>query len=117
MKRLIPAAVIFIFIIAVCVTAHIFTDCACDKTLSDIEKFYDKKISADELEKAWKDRKEEMSLFVNHSFLDDISVYIGQLTLSNNDDSIPELDMIYKNIESTLNLIKDEQTLALHSFY
>lgn len=117
MKRLIPATIIFIFIISVCITAHICIDRACDKTIADIEKFYSDELSAKELEKIWKDRKEEMSLFVNHEFLDEVSVYIGQLTLSSEEDDIPELDMAYKNIKTTLSLIKAEQTLALHSFY
>ncbi len=117
MKRLIPAGIIFVLVIAVCITAHTFIDRACDKTIVDIEKFYNEEIDAAQLEKIWKDRKEEMSLFVNHEFLDEMSLYIGQLTLSSKEDNIPELDMTYKNINTTLSLIKAEQTLALHSFY
>lgn len=117
MKRLIPAAIIFVFIIAICITAHICIDRACDQTLIDVEKFYNEKITANELEKQWRERKENMALFVNHSFLDDVSIYIGQLTLSNKENTIPEFDMVYKSIKTTLKLIKDEQTLALHSFY
>ncbi len=117
MKRLIPAAIILVFIITICVWAHICIDRACDKTLSDVKKFYNEKITAQELEKLWRERKENMALFVNHEFLDEISIFIGQLTLSSDENSRLELDMIYKNVETTLKLIKDEQTLALHSFY
>ncbi|MDO4608221.1 MAG: DUF4363 family protein [Clostridia bacterium] len=117
MKRLIPAAIILIFVIVICITAHTCIDRACDQTIVDIERFYKEEMSGKELEKIWRDRKEEMSLFVNHEFLDEVSVYIGQLTLSSEEDDIPELDMAYKNIKTTLSLIKAEQTLALHSFY
>ncbi len=117
MKRLIPAGIIFVLVIAICITAHKFIDQSCEKTIVDIERFYNEEISGKELEKIWKDRKEEMSLFVNHEFLDEMSLYIGQLTLSSEEDNIPELDMTYKNINTTLSLIKAEQTLALHSFY
>ncbi len=117
MKRLIPATIILIFVISVCTAAHICIDRACDQTIADIESFYNEEISGKQLEKIWKDRKEKMSLFVNHEFLDEVSVYIGQLTLSSEEDDIPELDMAYKNIKTTLSLIKAEQTLALHSFY
>ncbi len=117
MKRLIPAVIIFVIVITVCVTAHICIDRACDQTLEDMEMFYSEQLTAKELEKIWHDRKEKMSLFVNHSFLDELSLYIGQLTLSSEEDNIPELDMTYRNIKTTLSLIKSEQTLALHSFY
>lgn len=117
MKRLIPAAIILIFIISVCICAHVFVDRACDQTVNDIEAYYNNKITASTLENSWKERKEQMALFVNHDFLDKISVYIGQLTVSSSNGSSPELNAIYKNIESVLSLIKAEQKFALHSFY
>ena len=85
-------------------------------TIDDIENYYNKKITATQLENIWKERKEQMALFVNHGFLDKISVYIGQLTIATNDNS-PEFETVYKNIESVISLIKAEQKFALHSFY
>ncbi|MBQ8741493.1 MAG: DUF4363 family protein [Clostridia bacterium] len=117
MKRLIPATLIFIFIIAVCIGAHMYVDNACDQTINDIENYYNQSITGDELEEKWQERKENMALFVNHNFLDKISVYIGQLTLTEEEDNSPEFDTVYKNIESILELIKAEQKFALHSFY
>lgn len=117
MKRLIPAAIILILLISVCIGSHIYVDRACEKTLIDINAFQDKKISASTLENFWKERKEQMGIFVNHSFLDKISLYIGQLTLSIEKDNSSEFDTVYKNIETLLELIKAEQKLALHSFY
>ena len=116
MKRLIPAAIILLFIISICIIAHIFVDHACEKTLDDIEHFYNGSITAAQLENRWKERKEQMALFVNHDFLDKISVYIGQLTITTN-DNLPEHNAVYKNIESVLSLIKAEQEFAPHSFY
>ncbi len=116
MKRLIPAVIILVFIISICVVAHICVDRACEKTLDDIEVFYNGGITADQLENRWKERKEQMALFVNHGFLDKISVYMGQLTLATDDNS-HELNAVYKNIKSVLSLIKAEQKFALHSFY
>ena len=63
------------------------------------------------------EQKENMSLFVNHGFLDKISIYIGQLTVASSNDTSPELNAVYKNIESVLVLIKAEQKFGLHSFY
>ncbi len=116
MKRLIPAAIILVFIISICICAHICVDRACQKTIDDIENYHNKNITAAQLENSWKKRKDQMALFVNHGFLDKVSVYIGQLTISTDDNS-PEFDSVYKNIESVISLIKAEQKFALHSFY
>lgn len=116
MKRLIPAAIILVFIVSICIGAHICVDNACQNTIDDIENYYNKKITATQLENIWKERKEQMALFVNHGFLDKISVYIGQLTIATNDNS-PEFETVYKNIESVISLIIAEQKFALHSFY
>lgn len=117
MKRLIPAAIILVFIISVCICAHIYVDRACEQTIDDIENYYNKSITATQLENNWQERKEQMALFVNHDFLDKISIYMGQLTLTSEKDGSPEFDTVYKNIESVLSLIRAEQKFALHSFY
>lgn len=117
MKRLIPAGIILIFLVLICIFSHIYVDSICEQTLDDINAYYNKNISASSLEDSWNHKKEKMSLFVNHGFLDKISVYIGQLTLAENEDTHPESDVIYKNIQTVLSLIKEEQKLELHSFY
>lgn len=116
MKRLIPAAIILIFVITVCIGANLYVNTSCKETLNDIDAYYNQTITASQLEKFWKERKEKMSLFVNHGFLDKISIYIGQLTVQENNNS-PDSNVIYKSIESVLELIKAEQKFALHSFY
>lgn len=117
MKRLIPAAIILIFIITLCISSHLLVDNICDKTLNDIDNFYNKVISAQDLQDSWQNNKAKLSLFVNHGFLDDISIYIGQLTVSDNDIKSPEFEAIHKNIQSIMYLIKEEQRFAAHSFY
>lgn len=116
MKRLIPATVILFSTILICVYAHTFIKKSCNDTLVDINRYNNREISASELENSWKKRKEKMSLFVNHGFLDNISLYIGQLTLTDNTNTA-EIAIAHKNIESTLTLIITEQKLGLHSFY
>ncbi|MBQ8267424.1 MAG: DUF4363 family protein [Clostridia bacterium] len=116
MKRLIPAAVIFVFIISVCVCAHIYVDRACDQTVNDIKAYSRNQLTAAALENHWQERKEQLAIFVNHSFLDKVSVYMGQLTLITEENHL-EFDTIYKNIQTVLSLIKEEQAFALHSFY
>lgn len=117
MKRLIPAAIILVFTITACICANIYIEKACDKTLENIEEFCDEKITSDELEELWHQRKENMALFVNHSFLDQTTIYIGQLTVALYDSDTSKFNMIYKDIESVLSLVKDEQKFSVESFY
>lgn len=116
MKRLIPAAIILFSVFAVCIVSHIYVKKACAETIENIENYYNKKISADVLESNWKKQKEKMELFVNHGFLDDISMNIGQLTIDNAENK-DEFFIAYKNILTDLQLIKEDQKLAMHSFY
>lgn len=116
MKRLIPAAIILIFTVSLCVCAHMHVERTCNKTLEDIENYYNQSISADTLEQNWAHHKEQLSLFVNHSFLDKLSIYIGQLTISQNTKN-EKFYTTYKNIQTVLSMIKEEQQLSTHSFY
>ena len=90
---------------------------ACDNLITDIDSFYNKNISADALQSNWQNNKEKMSAFVNHQFLDDISLYIGQLTVSDADIKSPEFNTTRTNILTIISMIKNEQHLAAHSFY
>ena len=114
MKRLIPAAIILVSIITICFVANIYVNQNCDLTLENIKKYQNNEISSSKLESIWQEQKEKMALFVNHGFLDKITIYIGQLSAKENKT---ELDVIYDNIESVIKLIKAEQEFALHSFY
>ena len=116
MKRLIPAAIILVFIVFLCVFSHTHVNRICDKTLSDVQKYYNQKISANDLEQSWKHNKEKLLLFVNHSFLDKISIYIGELTVLN-DNKNNYFNDAYINIQTILSMIKEEQQFAAHSFY
>ncbi len=117
MKRLIPASIILVLIIVLCFCSHILVDNICDKALNDIDKYYNKTISAQDIQKSWQDKKEKLSLFVNHGFLDEISIYIGQLTVVDTDIKSPDFETIYKNIQTIMYMIKEEQRFAPHSFY
>lgn len=116
MKRIIPTLIIIVTVISVCTFSHCYVYKTCDKTLNDINLYRNQKIDADTLKNNWKKQKDKLELFVNHGLLDDISIYIGELTVEktfNGDDFFTT----FNNIETSLKLIKDEQRLALHSFY
>ncbi len=113
MKRLLPAFIILICTTTMCFYSHLVITRTCNKTLLDINKFKSESISAKKLQTHWEKRKEKLSFWVNHAFLDDISIYVGQLTLDNNQNP----NIACKNIETILSMIKKEQQLSAHSFY
>ena len=116
MKRLFYAIIILILLLSISVYSHAAVDDYCSQTLTDIKNFSNKKISADTLTKSWRERKEKMSAYVNHDFLDQISLYVGQMTLGDNHED-ENFTVAYQNIETLITLIRDEQKLAAHSFY
>ena len=116
MKRLLYAIVVLILLFSLAVYSHVAVDQYCEETITDLKNFSDKKISANTLTKSWRDRKEKMSAYVNHDFLDQISLYIGQMTLGDNHED-ENFTVAHQNIETLITLIRDEQKLATHSFY
>ena len=110
MKRLIPAGIIFILTITICILSNIYVTQLCNQTITQAQKYYSNNISADSLKKFWKTQKEKLSFFVNHKFLDDVSINIDQLTAEKS-------NAIFNNIKSIMDLIKSEQHLTPNSFY
>ena len=114
MKRLLPAVILLTFAVLLCFYSHVSINRHCDDTMKDINDFYSGKISSETVQNNWHARKDKMSIFANHEFLDKITIYVGQLTTdtrNSNDVSI------YLNIKTVLSMIKDEQRLSEHSFY
>ena len=117
MKRIIPAGIILIFMISVCFISHHFVEKHCNQTLQNLSKYKNKEITYTELNEKWKEDKEKMSLFANHSFLDEISIYIGQLKAYESKPQAPQFEATMQRVESLLLIIKEEQQLRLYSFY
>ena len=116
MKRLIYAIIAFILLLSLTLYSHISVNRHCNTTLNELKQFQEQTITSDTLTQSWSARKEKMSAFVNHDFLDQISLYIGQITLENSDKD-EFFSIAYKNIEVLLSMVRDEQQLAAHSFY
>lgn len=116
MKRIFPAIIILVITICLCICSYIYVTRECDATNDDIDKFLQNKISSLDLQNSWQERKEKLSFFVNHGFLDDMSLYIGQLSVYDDQNS-ERFDLILKNIDTLLSMIKQEQHFATHSFY
>ncbi len=106
-----------VILISICVYSYFYIDKSCKQTASDIERYRNKTLSSSALEDNWVNQKEKMSIFVNHEFLDKISIYIGQLAVSDSSADNTTFDITYKNILTVLSMIKEEQRFGLHSFY
>lgn len=116
MKRLPYAIIALILLFSMSIYSHVSVNEYCKETITDLKDFSDKKISANTLTQSWHERKEKMSAYVNHDFLDQISIYIGQISLGDNHED-ENFMVAYQNIETLITLIRDEQKLAAHSFY
>lgn len=116
MKRLIYAVLVFILLLSLTIYSHVSVDRHCNTTLKEVKDFQNQTITGEALAQSWSAHKEKMSAFVNHDFLDQISLYINQISLgySNKDENFA---VACKNIETLLSMIQQEQRLALHSFY
>ena len=126
MKRLIPASIMIIFIAALCIYSNVYVNRACEQTVTDIEQYYENCFSnsdgtietlSQNLENNWQKRKETLELFVNHSFLDKISLYIAQLPVLAQSGNETQFILVCENIKELTEQICEEQKFALHSFY
>ena len=126
MKRLIPASIMIIFIAALCIYSNVYVNRACEQTVIDIEQYYENCFSnsgstietlSQNLENNWQKRKETLELFVNHSFLDKISLYIAQLPVLAQSGNETQFILVCENIKELTEQICEEQKFALHSFY
>ncbi len=126
MKRLIAAAVLLVIIVMLCITGNVYVVHACQDTTRDIENFYTQICKSDnpnfdklskELNEKWIKRKEKLGLFVNHEFLDKISLYISELPMLVKIGNKNEIALVCENIKTICNQMTDEQKFALHSFY
>ena len=126
MKRLIPASIMIIFIAALCIYSNVYVNRACKQTVTNIEQYYENCFSnsgstietlSQNLENNWQKRKETLELFVNHSFLDKISLYIAQLPVLAQSGNETQFILVCENIKELTEQICEEHKFALHSFY
>lgn len=126
MKRLIPAILILIFIITVCVTCNMYVQKKCEKTIADVENcFFELKQNnnfvahskANAIKENWEKDKHKLEFFLNHKFIDQVSVCMSQLPVLTENSSVTAFSLTLENLKCVLNEIKEEQKLNLHSFY
>lgn len=126
MKRLIPAGIILIFIVTLCVGSNVYVKKTCKQTITDIEDYYTECITSDKnsinslsqnLKSEWNSRKDKLELFVNHTFLDNISLQITKLITHIVNENHESALLDFEQIKELFEQVISEQTFSLNSFY
>ena len=124
MKRLIAAAIIAVLLFSVCLTDYFYVKNSyntltenIDKCIAEIEQndISNARFHAEKLEEEWKNRECILSIFINHSIIDEIDTAIIQLTpyidTGNYDLFITQCAVI----DLKLTQMREDSTVNLHS--
>ncbi len=124
MKRLIPAAILFVLVITAYITSLLFITNSCDKTKDLLETtitaYSDNKTAKEEakkVEKYWSKKEPLLSVFVNHDRIDDIETAISSLNVY---AKIPDNDLFYEyadNVKILIHQIMEDTKFTMHSIF
>lgn len=124
MKRLIPAAILFVIVIISYFGSLNYINGVCDKAkeqVSQCETEYRNGGNAEEkvreLQKLWDEKEGNLSFFVNHSEIDEVELELASLSVFVKEK---ENAMFYDHIESLktlLHQIKEDTSLSTHSIF
>ena len=122
MRRLIAAAVLIVFVIAIYLTGYLYIDATCEKAeklVGDCVAAYEKNENIEfhtkKLEKYWSGKEKMLSVFTNHSVIDEIELTIESLSMHS---KYPDNEMFYE-YSSTLKILfhqlMEDTTPSAHS--
>lgn len=124
MKRLIPAAILFVLVITAYITSLLYITNSCDKTkaLLDISvtAYKENKTAqkeAKEIENFWNKKEPLLSVFVNHDRIDDIETAISLLNVY---AKMPDNDLFYEyadNVKILIHQIMEDTKFTMHSIF
>lgn len=124
MKRLIPAAILFVLVIVAYITSLLYITNSCDKTkaLLDVSVTAYKenktaKKEAKEIENFWNKKEPLLSVFVNHDRIDDIETAISLLNVY---AKMPDNDLFYEyadNVKILIHQIMEDTKFTMHSIF
>lgn len=126
LKRLIPCVIIAVSIVLMCVLGHYVAKKECDKTKTQLKKCEDalKKEDYKSAEKIaykiksdWENREEILAIFVNHTFLDEISKDLSELPYYTNSQNRDYGYARIENIKKLLHHILEHQSIVRENFY
>ena len=124
MKRIIPALIILVIVIASYFGSYVYINNVCDTVNEGIEaciKEYEEhgtaKADAKWLKNYWDEKEKILSFFVNHSMIDEVEMAISNLKLHS---SFKENYMFYDACDTTktlLHQIIEDTKISAHSVF
>ena len=124
MKRLVPAAILFVIVIISYFGSLNYINGVCDdakEQVSRCETEYRSGGNAEEkvrdLQKLWDEKEGNLSFFVNHGEIDEVELELASLSVFVKEK---ENAMFYDHIESLktlLHQIKEDTSLSTHSIF
>ena len=126
MKRLIPASVILVMLILLCIIGNIFVINMSTNFSEKVDNCYDSyqkgdysasKEIASSLYSEWDKTQKKLALFVNHAMLDDISKATARLASYKLDNPDTHFASECIDIQSVLHRMCDEQRIIPENFY
>lgn len=118
--------ILLIITISVCFLGSYIANEECDKTKNELSvikekmddlNFSEAKKLSNKLEDKWNDRRELLSIFVNHGLLDNVTSGIHRIKGYTEKDKSQNFLSEYQNTHNALDLIIHEQKFTLESFY
>lgn len=124
MKRLIPASILLLSVIAAYITGYIFISKTCEKAgriLTECEQEYLEKGNAEEtakkLSKYWEKQAIPLSFFVNHNRIDEIELEISSLKIYSKSENKSLFLEHVETLKMLLHQIKEDTKLSVHSVF
>ena len=124
MKRLIPAAILFVLVITAYITSLLYITNSCDKTKAlldvSVTAYKENKTAqkeAKEIENFWNKKEPLLSVFVNHDRIDDIETAISLLNVY---AKMPDNDLFYEyadNVKILIHQIMEDTEFTMHSIF
>ena len=122
MKRLIAAAILFVFIISCYFTGFFFIKNACKETgklLEDCVTEYDNTSNssdkAQKLKNYWSKAEKTLSIFVNHARIDEIEKSIDTLLVYSNTDEKEIFKEYSGEVKTLLHQLMEDAVPSVHS--
>lgn len=124
MKRLIAAVILFVLVITAYIYGYLYIENTCDtakRYLKDCITVYavddDASDEAEKLEKYWSGKENGLSIFANHSKIDEIELAISSLKIySNTKDS--EIFYEYSGtVETLIHQLLEDTKPTIHSIF
>ena len=125
MKRIIAAVVLIALVAMLAVTESIYIKKFCSRKkeeITDVKNMYSENISecadsAERFRKDWINVQAKMTLFVNHSLIDQISEDATRIPVYAENRDEAEFYAACADVERTLKQISDDQRITIDSFY